>query len=1788
MEPLLNVDTAQVEQPTLTIDQGTAPPQPPSDVVAKTRAYKAHMGIGDIIKQDYDQIYRNIADGQEDAIRKDAALTITANAMENKQKALIELAARKGRALTLEDVSALDAAPADPKSVIEQGYSRAYVNTLHDASARIEDNILTDAQAQDPEAVQRYFNKGSDVLSKREYAATAAQNLQPDIEKQSWLTLPDPRTDNEKIHLGPYEAKQLLSLGFYETIVLRDIISKGTGQRSSGALLGNVLEDQANIIKQLPFPEFQRKFDDITKNLQEYDPNLAQQWAHAVSGLSSSEKIIYNTTEGANLAMAVPIGASVRATVKNFSENQIRNLGGLSKGADGVYRPTSPVEPTSGGGALATIPQAQAAKAVDDIVQSATVPQITKASIAEGAGDVKEAAVQKAVTSITRPDPIKDGVDTLLSLHRSDTEVLRSNPSNLSREDHTRLLDAAAGSERGIIDVLTNNSQVVRTPLLMEDGFRGIADKIRDYFPGRENTIADIDIRAQELGSLTIHADVKIVNYDGTPFSSYELAANHARINGYPLEGIEGKLGERVYLPAAAVKNLESVKTTPEGTKFYIDKGIEVLASPNPIPGHTPYNLKTNKFEKPLTEETARIEQQGLGFHIIVTKPLDETMTFVRDGLIGNPKAHSTSNVETSRLTSAGNAILGYVRNPYDTLSRVENENRAKTVFGQAKFLGHIKNEIEAVEDIYKGVLGDRSIFLEKPLSYTRTVTGANRIVAQQFTRALEISQTLADPKTGLPGYYMKTPAELEFFWQSNFQRPISMKEMTAYLAVGRVDHFDHILRQSSEYRNKSRLGVQSWSFKTVVDGNEVFSPAFDARQVKVVNRSPDEITLIHDVTGAERYFHSMNPKTQNEFVKLVEEGRFTGAELYDPEKRPISRADSDGNPLRIRYVFSSAMNSKPITYDQIGYRGGGHWEYDYDHAVKQPIIKAQRLGTRVQHIYEGDATFGFVANHAMGEDFARHMNEIAKYIRNKEIPAAKAYAKRVFDIEWKDLYGGFRPSKNPITGEVQPARFSTDPRQEFRVVPKGRSVHDLDKELSDKYTKVHPKTQVVMQSFVDGTRHGSLARNFQTAYTQARESYELTEPFNKGTADKPFYGFRPAKLTDPIAVMTRALNRIVNSTYMDDMKISAVEHWLQENKDLLDADINKIRSSPFFYFNEGKFKNNPDNALRILNASSNRYKIKQLLGQPSTIDTAIHGVKQALSDARYEAKGTVQKIVRTPLIAPEWMLDKIHHPIDFLRGMTYHLNLGLFALKQVVVQSMAYTTIYGLAGPRLATAGSFGALMHQWTRISRNPNIIAEMDRRATNFGWKPGEFTEANKIMDRTSFGRIGNEISLDNGLQKKSFFRSDAQGVLDKGQIFFHAGNRHVRFGAWYTAFKEFRDKYPVTKIGPIEEGQIVYRANYLNTLMTRDANTVLNKGIVGVPFQFYDYMKKMADVFWSPNIGEAYPTLTKSEDGVYRSTNTAGKRAYVRMRMFLLYAMLGGAAGATGVSGLPFGDTIRKHAIEGTLPGQTEAYVPGDHLWSTILMEGTVSTLINGLTGNFYNFNNRFNPNGLQVLRDVVQTDPTFWKILLGAMGTTVANEVASLSGFTNAMYSMMEGDPAKEAWPLKIDDWVAPLKNITSWKDGERLMYALGFGKWLDTHGRPVSDVSKIDAIFRTVTGLTDQRIDDMYLKTLTMKDRKAVYDKALAEFEHESRLAEQAASAGDEQQANDYNKRAFFALTSRNVPIELWPKALSRRATMNKDTIDKNNESYYRQYVPTNLQDKAREADRKIQQMKDK
>jgi len=52
---------------------------------------------------------------------------------------------------------------------------------------------------------------------------------------------------------------------------------------------------------------------------------------------------------------------------------------------------------------------------------------------------------------------------------------------------------------------------------------------------------------------------------------------------------------------------------------------------------------------------------------------------------------------------------------------------------------------------------------------------------------------------------------------------------------------------------------------------------------------------------------------------------------------------------------------------------------------------------------------------------------------------------------------------------------------------------------------------------------------------------------------------------------MNRALNRAINSAFMDDYKLYAIEHWLREAEEHLDVQggIPAIRAAPFWHYME-------------------------------------------------------------------------------------------------------------------------------------------------------------------------------------------------------------------------------------------------------------------------------------------------------------------------------------------------------------------------------------------------------------------------------------------------------------------------------------------------------------------------------------------------------------------------------------------------------------------------------------------
>src|SRR5579872_5394382 len=1553
---------------------------------AKSRAAKAEFGLGPVVGQDFDTIHQQINDGQENTFRQGAAAAIDNKNQQHRQQALVQAAATKP--LSLKEIHDLTSGvpPTNPDTVIEKAYADAYVKQLKEAAQRIDDNVLTTADTEDPEKVEKFFRAGSDVLSTREYFLSQAQNIQADVDNDVWGNIPffkTPWTPEGKIPFGsktsPFSGVMDM-LGNFNIIaglysgVRNEYLMRGNTKetnRLAGIFQGSNLLAQSQELMSLPtFEERKEMFDKGFERLKQQSPALAQQWAVMMAGLSTNDLIVRNVMTPINLVGAGAATRSIKDILGGIGRNQVKNVGGgppppssgnLSAGPDGVYRPSAP----------ASTPNTEAVmKAVEDVLRTSPASP-TKANVAEAVGDAREAATQKAIVSFTKPDPQRDAVDTLLDMHRTNQEDIKRFPGNNSREAHTRIIDAGESFDKNIVDVLKNDNQIIRLPALAEEGFRSVATRANRFFNGRENTIVNVDMHHDVTTNTEWHV-YTLGNYDGSPFWSLKAAENHAVNQGYGKPKLIGIDPEVVYLPKVAVlenkytdnfitekgsvyelhddgtttrnkghgpdtgykprslktgyltpEELATIEKTPKdkyavdasgdkiriftdkdnfafiqarhdepkvglhpveilpnnkihygnkithvlpshmdvqprsnfvhekgpnGWGFYLDDPhgtrAEVLPSVEPGPTDIPFNLKTGKFGQPLAIGP-HIVQKGIGYHIKWMIPLNEQDNWLRENhLIKSDRQMSSSSPTSTKRSFFNDSFLGYLRLPQDTLSAAENENRFKLVYGENRYLKLIKNEMQHVENLYNGVIKQgKTSYLD---AAGGVLTGRNSQLWNDFKRALTISQKLPDPDTGLPGYYMRTPAEIHHFWNVVFNRSPSEAEQQAYLAVGRMDYADWVFRNISVFKNKARLGVMEHVHKTFPEGSNsgeaIRSAPFEGRFISKIPEGNVPVVIM-EKDGGVRYYNSMGVKAKQAFKDEMQQKGYRAIQLYNPDNFDIKIFDKNRNPVRVVYVISNSLESSPISYKQVGYRGGGHWDYNYNYYVKQPMIRKFEVGGKTHWVYSGDSTFVPIKNHADGQAFTGKLNQIISLLRDKKVKDAKALHQSYSDMEWKDFVKNFYPRKNE-RGELVPSRFNLD--EDFRVIPKGFTIGEYDKNLIKKYEAMPGK-------FVNSARgEQSLARNFQVEYTGARDSHDLFEPINTGTINNPMYKFQPAELTDPVTVLLRSLRRITQSQMGDDYKYSAVEHWLQENMNMLTGRPEEIRGAPFATFMNGELNRRFRMSMAGQAAESNRYKIKKLIGMPTAIDSEIHRWKQALAD---EIFNTDSKIKKSVLIPAEWTLGNIHSPTAFIRGMAFHQTMGFWNWAQIAAQNMGWVLIAGMS-PDHTMAGLFGAWMHHWSLVNNKPAILKGLGKLTEKLiqPWKPGEWEEARNILNNTNFADIANTLAIND--TQKQFLTSLATKGVRQGTTFFNWAESNVRIGAFYTAFHEFKRAFPNKKIDQTDIAKISARANDMYANMGRDSKTLLNTGIGSVTLQFFKYIENVGQIFFSKRIGDVF--------------------------------------------------------------------------------------------------------------------------------------------------------------------------------------------------------------------------------------------------------------------------------------------------------------------------------------------
>jgi hypothetical protein len=1655
---------AQDQSPLIDIDTSVSPNIPLSPDVASSRATKANFGLSKQTDKTYEDYTKAITDGNEEGMRRDASSQVDQSNYLKSQQTVQDIVKGKS-ALSSLDVKLVQNAvdkgtkTTDPSSIFEEKFAEEYMNYLHwpsqppDASPWWDSAIM-----QIPEQVQQTKDQAQEIIAKREYLLTHAQNLEATLKDQSYLGW---GADLAKQFFQPYvEAKKRGNV-------------PGVGLLEGG-LLGSNLSAQRDKLLSLPLAEFKSTVDSFVTNLKQNNPSLAMSFVNDMLGQSSTDKFVNNA-----FSIAAPFDAAA-ATKLGWTASKLALYKTLRKSAADMVK--------ASGEATTQAPR---------VVASAA------------SGDVEEAAVQKATAQVVSDlkggtNPEKSAIDAQTS-NFNFSKPFEVDPARYGQELVNRIQDRYITTQSNFMDKLESMYRVNRTPALLttENVVRSLKDEIKGTYKGVDNAILDVKGPIYHPDTNTYHWDIPIGTSDGSYFKDRRTAQNNANLNGLivkptvyqEINSINQQLGK---LPKDAPERV----ALRAQKKAIVDLGL----------GNNDYLPNREGYE---------VKQQGKGFYISYTKPLRETDDIMRDGLI-----QTNTALPNSKLGNWVNATLGWIRTPEETMSVAERGNR--------KIVTHTPS-------ILMDTAKDVSLDISKvPYKYKK-----------EFGRALQYAQRMPDPVDGVPGHFFDNAFELHDFYLRTFQRAPHPSEIQAYAAYKHLTEFDHSLRNVAVLRNKLRLGVESHSVSAIgSDGKRVSSQFFDGIAQKQFPGGNDNILVMGRTVGEEKiYKASLFPtEIKKTLTEAVDKGEAKVIRVFDPEAKPLNDFSDKTAGKRVRYVISYSAEQKPISYSQVPKRGGGHLIPDYEWYLKEADIHQDEIGKAAW--YNGDKTIMPISNRAMAQDIAKHMNEVKRLLREGDVAGAKDYhLNSKLPMDWDEHYGWYKESRGPGGKTIPPRLSLTEP---VTVVPKDRTIVSLNNQLRDRYG----------ENFRNSLREGSDARLNQVEFTGARDMHELMTINDKGSRGNPIYSYEPAKLVDPITAMNKGLSRIINSTFMDDYKIFAAEHWLEQAKDFLNVDKSDLRAAALYHFNHPEFKPvSAENIKQISILKGNWKKAKDFIGTPSIVDNTLHYISQSLVDSIYRGVGPKGEIVPT-----SW-LSKMSDPLGFARNMSFHAYLGLFSIKQFLTQATTYTNIFAIS-PRHAPSGAMATMLYAWSRVNRNPGILAHMDSLATKLRtylpgmshFKPGEWLEATKEMEAAGFMNVSHESALRDTPLTNKVITNGKDKFLEWGELPFKRGAESTRISAWYTAYREFRDANPTGRITREDRESILNRAGDLDHNMSRASSSILHTGVASVPAQFFAYDMRLTELMTGKRL-------------------TPGEKA----RLFGVSSLLYGVPiGGLGLWSYPAGDIIRKKALD-------LGYVVGDNQLQSFFMEGLPAMIMASITGgydpkagNWYNFS-KFGAKGLDVLNDMFDGNKTLMDILGGAPYSMLTNTWQGTSGLRTWFGSFLRND--NRVFPIKPADFIDPFKEVAAVSDTRKMIAAVNTGRWISKNETYLSDTSIPNAIFQVLSGLNMQENVDVRSKKETMDERKKMQTEGLSNFLREFHRSLEAFANKDTQQGQDFYNRAQAYLIVSGFPDEKRASALSLAYDSNKSLIDKIDPDYFTKNLPPDIRDSKLDAYRRTLQM---
>jgi hypothetical protein len=1262
--------------------------------------------------------------------------------------------------------------------------------------------------------------------------------------------------------------------------------------KGDSILPGTNLAGRVQTLWTLPPDQFQAQFEQDVKELEAQNPLTAMKYAKAVLSFSSSDQLLDNAFGILDASQLPYVGAGKLAL----------------KGVKALLRRPGEKALQSANEKILELRANDVKTALKDGVKADAAPEFKSLEdIIEASGDVGKAAevsaYKDALKTFSGQDPLSESsrlrssIPALFNIDR-----LLDGANNLGRESAQRLSNALQQNAADLLQAVTGTGRITR----LEEGSDALKsaidltkERLKTAYPHLNDAILDMNhIRAEDTAAAVHGVEMQLGRSDKVAgIAPKETPVIH------PPAGVEVSLGK------------------PDATLFQDRQEADYWA-------RSIYKLHPEAY-------MTKTKQQGLGYYISVRAPVSEVDDVTRDALIST--RHETPK-------GVFNTFIGILRNPEDTLSVANRENRHIATHGAQELHRLAKGTADTI-----GTLPNKSI------NKLELMLQANR------------DESYMEGDRMVHGLFYKNVGELDTAWMARFGKAPSEQERAAYFSAVQLNDWDWMFRNLGLYRDKARQGIEKYSFghkvtdETTGESAMVKSPFIEGRVVKDIPWQDAEDAGLYLYDGVNNkgtvFRKNVASDARTEAIDKIQTGGYKIVQLANPIDKDLKKIA--GTDDVIHFAIVPDVDRVPLDWKQLPYRPGGHKEYQFGHWVKQPAIRTTEDG---RNIYEGDTTIFNQATEAEAKKFAVAMDTARVMLKEgrlgdleKFLPANLPYG----TTEFRNLF----EEKILANGTKVEPRLSLE--HPIRHTVSSRNVIDA-----------HPDIAAAYPNFENEIRSSyNLYGQIDKKYASQRDETALTVKERLGQ-NQPLFALEPSKLLDPLATMNRGLANVMRGRFLNDYKIQSVETFIQEFGDLLKVEGGKdeIRKNPIYYLHNAPWDTQTPHK-DILAAGKNAQRaILNLLGTESELSLNVRWVQEDLMNFIYNKGGQG---------ASDWVAEHLlpmtTDPFKYARGVAFHSKLGLFNPVQLFLQAQTLAHVTAVAGPQAGFKGMAAAGLMYRLSLTEDRKIIEAFAKKAESWGWKREHFTESYDAMKKSGVFNVEGEVALRDDTFEPKLFRGLVGKFLDKGTFFFREGERITRVTAWNAAYHEWRLANPEAIFDNAAMSKVLTRQNTLTVNMTRASNAAWQQGIMSVPTQFFAYQARLMEQF-------------------------LGKRLTVaeKARAFTTYSALYGvptAAGATTFA-WPWYDDVRQAALERGYDVNSP-FLRG-------MIEGIPSTMAQIITGNEQNYAQRLGPGGIQYFKDIFKDGKVSEifgaspKIIMDMAGAVAPVFKAAMSAFVPGM------------------------------------------------------------------------------------------------------------------------------------------------------------------------------------------